>query len=39
MGYGLGWSMLYLEARCTAMVKAAGSQGVQNLIYFVHRFA
>ena len=30
MGYGLGWSMLYLEARCIAMVKAAGSQGVQN---------
>lgn len=30
MGYGLGWSMLYLEIRCIMMVKGAGSQGVQN---------
>ena len=30
MGYGLGWSMLYLEIRCLLMVKGAGSQGVQN---------
>ncbi len=30
MGYGLGWSMLYLEVRCLLMVKGAGSQGVQN---------
>ncbi|MEX0344771.1 MAG: propanediol/glycerol family dehydratase large subunit [Rhizobiaceae bacterium] len=30
MGYGLGWSMLYLEIRCILMVKGAGSQGVQN---------
>lgn len=30
MGYGLGWSMLYLEARCILMVKGAGSQGIQN---------
>ena len=30
MGYGLGRSMLYLEARCILMVKGAGSQGVQN---------
>jgi len=30
MGYGLGWSMLYLEVRCVLMVKGAGSQGVQN---------
>ena len=30
MGYGQGWSMLYLEIRCILMVKGAGSQGVQN---------
>lgn len=30
MGYGLGWSMLYLEIRCILMVKGAGSQGIQN---------
>ncbi len=30
MGYGNGYSMLYLEARCILMVKGAGSQGVQN---------
>ena len=30
MGYGLGFSMLYLEIRCILMVKGAGSQGVQN---------
>ena len=30
MGYAAGLSMLYLEARCLAVVRAAGSQGVQN---------
>jgi propanediol dehydratase large subunit len=30
MGYAQGMSMLYLEARCLAAVRAAGSQGVQN---------
>jgi propanediol dehydratase large subunit len=30
MGGSLGCSMLYLEARCLAAVRAAGSQGVQN---------
>jgi propanediol dehydratase large subunit len=30
MGYAQGLSMLYLEARCLAVVRAAGSQGVQN---------
>jgi hypothetical protein len=30
MGYAQGLSMLYLEARCLALVRAAGSQGVQN---------
>jgi propanediol dehydratase large subunit len=30
MGYAEGYSMLYLEARCLAAVRAAGSQGVQN---------
>ncbi len=30
MGYAQGHSMLYLEARCLAAVRAAGSQGVQN---------
>ena len=30
MGHSLGLSMLYLEARCLAAVRAAGSQGVQN---------
>jgi propanediol dehydratase large subunit len=30
MGYAQGCSMLYLEARCLAVVRAAGSQGVQN---------
>ena len=30
MGYEQGLSMFYLEARCLAVVRAAGSQGVQN---------
>ena len=30
MGSAQGMSMLYLEARCLAVVRAAGSQGVQN---------
>jgi propanediol dehydratase large subunit len=30
MGHAQGLSMLYLEARCLAAVRAAGSQGVQN---------
>ena len=30
MGYAQGMSMLYLEARCVSVVRAAGSQGVQN---------
>ena len=30
MGHAQGHSMLYLEARCLAAVRAAGSQGVQN---------
>jgi propanediol dehydratase large subunit len=30
MGYAQGCSMLYLEARCLAAIRAAGSQGVQN---------
>src|SRR5260221_5283897 len=30
MGYAQGMSMLYLEARCIAVVRAAGSQGIQN---------
>jgi propanediol dehydratase large subunit len=30
MGHAQGLSMLYLEARCLAVVRAAGSQGVQN---------
>lgn len=30
MGYAEGKSMLYLEARCIYITKAAGSQGVQN---------
>ncbi|HST24826.1 MAG TPA: propanediol/glycerol family dehydratase large subunit [Gaiellaceae bacterium] len=30
MGRSQGYSMLYLEARCLAAVRAAGSQGVQN---------
>jgi propanediol dehydratase large subunit len=30
MGHAQGCSMLYLEARCLAAVRAAGSQGVQN---------
>jgi propanediol dehydratase large subunit len=30
MGHAQGYSMLYLEARCLAAVRAAGSQGVQN---------
>ncbi|GIU94361.1 MAG: glycerol dehydratase large subunit [Gaiellaceae bacterium] len=30
MGHAQGYSMLYLEARCLAVVRAAGSQGVQN---------
>ena len=30
MGYAQGLSMLYLEARCLAVVRAAGAQGVQN---------
>src|SRR6187455_1717551 len=30
MGSAQGYSMLYLEARCLAAIRAAGSQGVQN---------
>jgi propanediol dehydratase large subunit len=30
MGHAEGKSMLYLEARCLAVARAAGSQGVQN---------
>jgi propanediol dehydratase large subunit len=30
MGHAQGKSMLYLEARCLAVIRAAGSQGVQN---------
>ena len=30
MGAAQGMSMLYLEARCVSVVRAAGSQGVQN---------
>jgi len=30
MGHAQGFSMLYLEARCLAAIRAAGSQGVQN---------
>ncbi|MBM3677454.1 MAG: propanediol/glycerol family dehydratase large subunit [Actinobacteria bacterium] len=30
MGHAEGMSMLYLEARCVSVVRAAGSQGVQN---------
>ena len=30
MGESEGKSMLYLEARCLSLVRAAGSQGVQN---------
>ncbi len=30
MGHAEGQSMLYLEARCLAAIRAAGSQGVQN---------
>ena len=30
MGHAQGKSMLYLEARCLAVVRASGSQGVQN---------
>jgi propanediol dehydratase large subunit len=30
MGHAEGYSMLYLEARCLAAIRAAGSQGVQN---------
>ena len=30
MGRAQGYSMLYLEARCLAAMRAAGSQGVQN---------
>jgi propanediol dehydratase large subunit len=30
MGYAQGMSMLYLEARCISVVRAAGSQGIQN---------
>jgi propanediol dehydratase large subunit len=30
MGHAEGRSMLYLEARCLAVIRAAGSQGVQN---------
>ena len=30
MGHAQGCSMLYLEARCLSVVRAAGSQGVQN---------
>ncbi|HEY7691967.1 MAG TPA: propanediol/glycerol family dehydratase large subunit [Gaiellaceae bacterium] len=30
MGHAQGCSMLYMEARCLAAIRAAGSQGVQN---------
>ena len=30
MGHAQGLSMLYLEARCISVVRAAGAQGVQN---------
>src|SRR5712692_5210 len=30
MGHAEGCSMLYLETRCLAVIRAAGSQGVQN---------
>ena len=30
MGFAQGYSMLYLEARCVSVVRAAGAQGVQN---------
>jgi propanediol dehydratase large subunit len=30
MGHAQGYSMLYLETRCLAAIRAAGSQGVQN---------
>ena len=30
MGYAEGKSMLYLEARCIYITKAAGVQGLQN---------
>jgi propanediol dehydratase large subunit len=30
MGHAEGKSMLYLEARCVSVVRAAGSQGIQN---------
>lgn len=30
MGHADGKSMLYLEARCVSVIRAAGSQGVQN---------
>jgi propanediol dehydratase large subunit len=30
MGHAQGLSMLYLEARCIAVVRAAGAQGIQN---------
>ena len=30
MGHAAGCSMLYLEARCLCLAKAAGSQGIQN---------
>ena len=30
MGHSQGLSMLYLEARCVSVVRAAGAQGVQN---------
>jgi propanediol dehydratase large subunit len=30
MGHAAGLSMLYLEARCVSVVRAAGAQGVQN---------
>src|SRR5437868_7094090 len=30
MGHARGCSMLYLEARCLSLARAAGSQGVQN---------
>ena len=30
MGHAQGLSMLYLEARCVSVVRAAGAQGIQN---------
>ena len=37
MGHAEGKSMLYLEARCLSLVRAAGSQGVQNGSHLLRR--